>query len=167
MAQMGVVALYVVSILSASLSSWSYTPENEALLSRLDSILENPEVWDGLKRQRIEELNRRKGKATSLEEDYWINKELYNEYSVYDADSAMTYANRNLDIALKWGDSDKEIEWNINKSFLLSVTGHLREANDIMEAIDTTGIPDDIKRKYFNQGAFCIPTTASTRGVID
>lgn len=154
MAQMGVVALYVVSILSASLSSWSYTPGNEALLSRLDSILENPEVWDGLKRQRIEELNRRKGKATSLEEDYWINKELYNEYSVYDADSAMTYANSNLDIALKWGDSDKEIEWNINKSFLLSVTGHLREANDIMEAIDTTGIPDDIKRKYFNQGAY-------------
>lgn len=33
MAQMGVVALYVVSILSASLSSWSYTPENEAFLA--------------------------------------------------------------------------------------------------------------------------------------
>lgn len=132
----------------------AYTPEIEDLLAGLDSILETPDIWDGMKLHRIEEIQRRKTKAATTEEDYRLNKELYNEYSVYDADSAMTYVNRNLDIASKWGDSAKKIEWNINKSFLLSVTGLLREANDIVEAIDTNMIPEDLKGKYFNQSAY-------------
>ena len=150
------VAVVIVSMLAGicSRSAFAYTDENEALLSRLDSILENPEVWDGMKRHRIAEIQRRKDKAVTLEEDYWLNKQLYNEYSVYDADSAMTYAVRNLDIARRWGDEDKKMEWNINRSFLLSVTGLLREAQDIVDSIDMNSLPEDLKTKYFNQGAY-------------
>ena len=151
-----VVAVVGVILLAGicSRSAFAYTAENEALLSRLDSILENPEVWDGMKRHRIAEIQRRKDKAVTLEEDYWLNKQLYNEYSVYDADSAMTYAVRNLNIANRWGDEDKKMEWNINRSFLLSVTGLLREAQDIVDSIDMNSLPEDLKTKYFNQGAY-------------
>lgn len=145
--------LMLLAVLCSS-HAVAYSPENEELLTRLDSILETPEVWDGIKLHRIAELNRRKDKSTSLEEEYWFNKELYKEYSVYNADSAMLYANRNLAIASKWGDTAKEMEWNLNKSFLLSVTGLLREANDLMEAIDVNEIPPELKGKYFNQGAY-------------
>ncbi len=153
---LSIMAWSFILLLTLLLSSQAaaYSIENEVLLARLDSILDTPEVWDGIKRHRISEIQRRKEKATSLEEEYWLNKELYKEYSVYDADSAMTYVNRNLDIAARWGDTAKEIEWNINKSFLLSVTGLLREANDIVEAIDTNSMPDDLKGKYYNQGAY-------------
>lgn len=147
-----------------SCPSFAYTSENELLLSKLDSVLATSEIWDGLKSHRIAELQKRRSKVTSLEENYWLNKQLYNEFEVYDADSAMIYANLNLDIASKWADEAKAMEWNINKSFLLSVTGLLREANDLVEAIDTNRIPADLKSKYFNQAAYLYSHYAQYQG---
>ena len=45
-----VVAVVSVILLAGicSRSAFAYTAENEALLSLLDSSLENPEVWDGM-----------------------------------------------------------------------------------------------------------------------
>ena len=37
----------------------------------------------------------------TLEERYWLNKNLYDEYCVYNADSAMNYVVDNLDIVYK------------------------------------------------------------------
>lgn len=137
-----------------SLPVSAYNPETEALLCRLDSVVEKPEIWEGMKLHRISELHKKESQARTIDERYWLNKNLFEEYSVFNADSAMSFANRNLEISRQLDDKSRIIEWNINRSFILAVTGLLKEAQDIMESIDTREIPEDLKPQYFNQLAY-------------
>lgn len=146
---------FIISIITTlagcSLPVSAHSTETEAILNRLDSVLEHSREWDGVKRHRLEEMHLKGAKARSIEEQYWSNKNLYEEYSVYNADSAMAYANRNHNIALLLNDNSRRIEWCINRSFILSVTGLLKEAQDILDSIDSSEVPPDLKTSYFNQ----------------
>lgn len=146
---------FIISIIATlagcSLPVSAHSTETEAILNRLDSVLEHSREWDGVKRHRLEEMHLKGAKARSIEEQYWSNKNLYEEYSVYNADSAMAYANRNHNIALLLNDNSRRIEWCINRSFILSVTGLLKEAQDILDSIDSSEVPPDLKTSYFNQ----------------
>lgn len=128
--------------------------ETEDLLCKLDSVLEHSEVWDGIKRHRIAELHKKERQARSIEEKYWSNKNLYQEYAVYNADSAMVYANRNHEIARQLGDESRQTEWDINRSFVLSVSGLLKEAQDAIENVQSDRVPADLKAEYYNQLAY-------------
>lgn len=132
----------------------AHNADTEAVLRQLDAVLENHDEWEGIKRHRLSELHKKAAQARSIEERYWSNKNLFEEYSVYNADSAMTYANRNHDIALALGDVSRRIEWDINRSFILSVTGLLKEAQDVIDGIDISDIPDDLMAEYYNQMAY-------------
>lgn len=132
----------------------AHNSETEKILCRLDSVLEHSDEWDGMKRHRLLELHKKESKARTIEEKYWSNKNLFEEYQVYNADSAMTYANRNHSIALELGDNSRRIEWDINRSFILSVTGLLKEAQDVIDSIDFYEIPDDLRSSYYNQLAY-------------
>ncbi|MDE6812575.1 MAG: transcriptional regulator [Duncaniella sp.] len=129
----------------------AHNAEIEDLLCRLDSVVEHPEVWEGLKRHRLSELHKKAHQARTPDERYWLNKNLFEEYSVFNADSAMAYADRNYELAGHLGDESKRIEWNINRSFILAVTGLLKEAQDAIEKIDTDKVPDDLLSQYYNQ----------------
>lgn len=132
----------------------AHNADTEAVLRQLDSVLENHDEWEGVKRHRLSELHKKEGQARSIEERYWSNKNLFEEYSVYNADSAMTYANRNHAIALSLGDTSRRIEWDINRSFILSVTGLLKEAQDIIDSVDIAEIPEYLMADYYNQMAY-------------
>lgn len=147
--------VFLVSTLAGTaLPVSARTTETEALLCRLDTILERSDVWEAKKRLRIAELHKKEKQARTIEEKYWSNKNLYEEYSVYNADSAMVYANRNHDIAKELGDESRQIEWDINRSFVLSVTGLLKEAQDAIENVRPEDVPDDLKAQYYNQLAY-------------
>ena len=126
----------------------------ESVLCRLDSVVEQPEVWDALKRHRLSELHKKEQQVRTTDERYWFNKNLYDEYSVFNADSAMAYANRNYEIAQALGDESRMIEWEINRSFILSVTGLLKEAQDAIDRINPDKVPSDLRSQYYNQLAF-------------
>lgn len=144
--------IFIISTLVGfSLPVSAHVTETEEILNRLDSVLDHAREWDGIKRHRLEEMHLKEAKARTIEEQYWSNKNLYEEYSVYNADSAMAYANRNHDIALRLNDDSRRIEWCINRSFILSVTGLLKEAQDILDSIDSAEVPPDLKPSYFNQ----------------
>lgn len=156
--KMPVRLLLIVSIVATlagvSLPVSARSVETEALLCRLDSMLTRPLIWDSMKRHRISELHKKESQARSIEEKYWSNKNLYDEYSVYNADSAMAYANRNYEIARQLNDKSRQIEWDINRSFILSVTGLLKEAQDAIENFKPEEVPGDLKAQYFNQLAY-------------
>lgn len=132
----------------------AHNAETEALLRELDTVIEQAEEWDGTKRLRLSELHKKEQQARTVEEKYWSNKNLFEEYSVYNADSAMTYANRNLEIARALGDESRRIEWDINRSFILSVTGLLKEAQDVIDGIEESEVPTDLLSVYYNQLAY-------------
>ncbi len=132
----------------------AHNADTEDVLRQLDFVLENHDEWDGVKRHRLSELHKKEDQARSIEERYWSNKNLFEEYSVYNADSAMAYANRNHAIALSLGDTSRRIEWDINRSFILSVTGLLKEAQDIIDGVDVAEIPEYLMADYYNQMAY-------------
>lgn len=85
------------------------------------------------------------------EDEYWVNKNLFDQYSVFNTDSALKYAERNRNLSEQFGEKSLITEWDINRSFILSVTGLLKEAQNVMDSIDFGDVPEDLKPQYFNQ----------------
>ena len=90
-------ALLLLLVVSGTL--YSRSNEMSLLLARLDSVLANSGKYVLEKEERIEELQGKRASALKLEDKLWINKMLYDEYFVYNADSAMAYVDDNIEIA--------------------------------------------------------------------
>lgn len=125
--------------------------EIEGLLNCLDSLIERKGEFSAAKERKIALLYAKKSGLRTLEEQYWNNKSLYEEYFVYKADSAMLYVNRNLELAEILGKSEWIVEWNIKKSFLLAATGLLAEALYALEGIDASSLPQPLQVEFYGQ----------------
>ena len=132
-------------------SETSYSRELEEIFSQLDNMILQREDYRMLKDERIERLRELSENQTSVEERYHINKLFYEEFYVYNADSAMTYAERNLKIAEKLNREDWKYTWKINKSFLLSAVGLLKEAEEELKDIPIKKLSDDLLTDYYGQ----------------
>ena len=126
----------------------------ESLLVRLDSAIANEDSYVEAKLRRIADVRSSRKKARTPEEVYWNNRQLYDEYYVFDADSAMHYANENLQLAKLMENKQGEYEWRINKSFTLSVMGLLVEAKTELDSIIFDELEDANKIKYYGQMAY-------------
>ena len=102
------------------------------------------------KEAKIEELRKRQFSALKPEERLWLNKMFYDEYYVYNADSAMVYVNDNINISRELGRKDWEQEWLLNKAFLLSATGLLGDAEDVIKSIDINNLNKDLMFHYYD-----------------
>lgn len=61
---------------------------------------------------------------------------LYDEYFVFNADSAMSYVGQNLLLA-RWLDKPEwEAEWKIKRSFVLAAAGLPKEAFDELKDVE-------------------------------
>lgn len=128
-----------------------YNEEIRELLVRLDSLIAQKNTFMMLKEAKISQLHKQGKDIRTLEERYWLNKSLYDEYSVYNADSAMNYAMDNLDIAYRRNDEYRKVEWKIKKSFLLAATGLLKEAQDELRGISGYSLPKELLVDYYGQ----------------
>lgn len=126
----------------------------DSLLARLDSMIDNEDSYVRAKLSKIAQIKHDGRRARSDEEIYWKNRSLYDEYFVFDADSAMHYAIENLDIAQRLGNKQWEYEWRINKSFVLSVTGLLNDAKEELAKVDVNDLSPQNKIKYYGQMAY-------------
>lgn len=124
------------------------------LLAHLDSLIENEDEYARLKMERIADIRRDSDKARTLEEQYWYNRSLYNEYYVFEADSALSYVNRNLAIARALGNPEWENDCHIKRSFMFSVTGLLSDAEEELSLIDETSLSPELRSDYFGQLAY-------------
>ena len=124
--------------------------ELEQLLIKLDSILSCSDKYVAEKETKIEELRKRQSSVMKPEEKLWLNKMFYDEFYVYNADSAMIYVNDNIDISMELGRKDWEQEWLLNKVFLLSATGLLGDAEDVIKSIDINNLNKDLMFQYYD-----------------
>ena len=129
-------------------SEISYSRELEEIFSKLDDMILRREEFRLKKEERIKMIRNRMDMRSSLEERFHNNKVLYEEYYVYNADSAMSYVSENLRIAALLKRKDWEYIWKINKSFLLSATGLLKEAEDELIDIPVQELSDNAKVDY-------------------
>lgn len=129
----------------------SYSRELEEIFSKLDEMILRREEYRGMKEERIRMLQKQFNNQVSIEESFYVNKLFYEEFYVYNADSAMAYADKNLDIALQLKRKDWEYVWKINKSFLLSATGLLKEAEDELKSVPVKELSGDVLTDYYGQ----------------
>lgn len=143
--------LFALNVCLSAQAEISYSRELEEIFSKLDNMILQREEYRLKKEERIKMLRNRIDMRASLEERFHTNKVLYEEYYVYNADSAMAYVTENLRIASLLKRKDWEYTWKINKSFLLSATGLLKEAEDEMRGIPVHELSDNAKVDYYCQ----------------
>ena len=141
----------LILLLSAITSGiQSRTNGMDVWLVRLDSVLANSEKYILEKEERIDGLRKKLSSPLKLEDRLWLNKMLYDEYAVYNADSAMVYANKNLEITARLNRKDKEQEWVLNKVFLLTAQGLLNEAEKELQNVDTSYLNEESMFQYYD-----------------
>lgn len=136
---------------STFLSADSHSMEIESLLSKLDSLIARKDDFVTAKEAKINQLHNQGRNIRTSEERYWLNKMYYDEYSVYNSDSAMIYVDQNLDIADKLNKKEWKAEWKIKKSFLLAATGLLKEALDELRNVSSQLLTPELKVEYYGQ----------------
>lgn len=143
--------VFLFLLISTSLSAVPYNAELEPLLSKLDSLIAQREVFITAKEAKITQLRKRGQSIRTQEERYWLNKMFYDEYFVYNADSAMIYVDQNLSIAQELDKKEWRAEWKIKKSFLLAATGLLKEALDELQGMSGASLSPELKVEYYGQ----------------
>lgn len=122
----------------------------DSLLLRLDSVLVHSDDYVKEKEMKIKQLRMRKV-PSNQEEEFWFNKMFYDEYYVYNADTAMAYVVDNIRIARQLNKQEWEQEWRLNRVFLLVATGLLYEAETELKQIDEKRLPSDLRLQYYDR----------------
>ena len=154
--------IYVITVLlvifpaSARAQSTKYriTPEIEGLLTQLDSLLENSNAINAAKESRLDDLRTSFAKTDNTEKLYWLAANLYEEYSAYDSDSAMTYALKARSLAEKMHRPDLVTDMELNRAYIFSATGLLDEATRVLAAIDEAKLTEPQLWKYADRMLF-------------
>lgn len=133
-----------------SVTTYAQHRELEPLLTQLDSVLANSEQYMQKKEEKIQELRKKQPQVVKAEERLWFNKMIYDEYCVYNADSAMVYVNENIKIAQTLGRTDKEQEWMLNKVFLLTAQGLLNEAEKELKHVNADLLTPEAMYQYYD-----------------
>ncbi len=125
--------------------------QNETLLSRLDSILENHEKLVIEKEIRIDGLRQTLHRSKSNADRLSLCRQLYDEYLVFDSDSALYYATEASRLANLTNPQDYNLtaRLKINEAFIYTVQGLYDNALTILESIDSSRLKEETLASYF------------------
>ena len=126
----------------------------ERRLNELDELVQNSNRHVWLQEIRIAQCRGKQRRNDPPEVRYQLNKELYNCYMVYDSDSAMSLLNANIQIAERLGREDWKAECMIDRSFIYSATGMLKNAEQELDGIDTKRLSYESLLNYYDQKCF-------------
>lgn len=127
---------------------------NKKLLHSLDSLLEQQDLFVKAKEERIMQLKMQYSRVKDLNELYAMNRKVYLEYRVYNADSALHYINRNIKLAKQTNRRIWKVESLLEQSFVLTSSGLLTEALKAVSNIQPKELPQNLRTEYF--GRLCI-----------
>lgn len=120
----------------------------------LDNAIDNKEYYIEQKEKRLEALKNKASIVINKTEKYTFNKLIYNEYILFQSDSAYTYAKRNLQIAHELNDKEKIIESKLNLASIHAATGLFLEAKALLDSIDDTTLDRNLLVYYLKTTAF-------------
>ncbi|WP_044266207.1 DUF6377 domain-containing protein [Bacteroides timonensis] len=125
--------------------------ENRKLLHSLDSLLEQQNLFVRVKEERIKQLKMQYSRVKDVKELYAMNRMVYLEYRVYDADSALHYINKNIQLAQQTNNRTWEVVSLLEQSFVLTSSGLLTEALKAVSDIQPEELPQNLRSEYFGR----------------
>ena len=148
------IAMLFVAMISGYTVSHAATQidkENQLLLQRLDSIISTQNELVKEKEIRISGLRQSLAKANDSRERLGLSKQLYDEYIVFDSDSALYYAKESGKLTSKvMPDNYDEItRWKLNEAFIYTVQGLHDTTLKLLDGIDSSRLSPEMKGMLF------------------
>ncbi|WP_165021623.1 DUF6377 domain-containing protein [Dysgonomonas sp. ZJ279] len=125
--------------------------EKDTTFQYLSKLLDNKEVYMHVKEQKISEIKRMLQTPNISEvQRYDINLKLYDQYKTYISDSAIHFAQENLQIAhrlnnILWIDESK-----LALASLYTIAGMYIESIDLLRSIDRKTMPEKLLVSYYD-----------------
>ncbi|HEY4065211.1 MAG TPA: DUF6377 domain-containing protein [Puia sp.] len=119
-------------------------------LHELNQVIEASPKYDKDKLLSIEALKRSlPGTQTDLPSLFNLYGRLYEEYKVFNYDSAFNYARQLQETALLLGNPSRITYARLKLGFCLLSSGLYKETLDSLNKIDTRGAPDSLRAEYY------------------
>lgn len=150
---------------TSSKSEVTITPEIESLLATLDSLLGDNNSYHQEKEAKISKLRDNYKSAIGSERKFWVASNLYDEFSAYDSDSALYYADVARRHAVELQRPDLEADMLLNRSYVLSATGLLDEALFCLKELTFDSLPNHLALNYCDRMIFLASHTQQFLGL--
>ena len=137
-----------IIILFIATATSSMADTNGELIQRIDSIMDNISQIYGKKQARIDFYKSMAEKSRKPETLLSAYDKLYDEYFVFQFDSAMVYADKAITLADRIGDKFHHDKCRIEKASLLGVGGLYGEAVALLDEIDSTHLDNELRFDY-------------------
>lgn len=137
-----------IIILFIATATSSMADTNGELIQRIDSIIDNITQIYGKKQARIDFHKSMAHKSQKPETLLSAYDKLYDEYFVFQFDSAMVYADKAITLADRIGDKFHHDKCRIEKASLLGVGGLYGEAVALLDEIDSTHLDNKLRFDY-------------------
>lgn len=121
----------------------------DSLLKVLDSSVDNYQVFSNQKEEQLNKLKYLLRYTNNDDQRYKICGQLYDDYKSYKSDSALTYAQKKLQIAEKMNNRWNLTDAKLNLASIMGTSGMYKESMDILETINIQDNPD-LKAYYFH-----------------
>ena len=145
------IALMLMLLLASSYASANII---ERELQKLDNALVESDTYDKQHLDKIEQLNDLlEMRSISLEHKYEIYNQLFQAYEVFQFNKALDALNKRYDIAVEMKDKSKQIDTDLDKAQLYTISGLFTEVDNIFSSkIDTLALtPTQLSKYYFIQ----------------
>ena len=121
----------------------------DSLISRLDVVVENFQIYSNQKEENLNRLKDLLRYTSSNQQQYEICSQLFDEYNSYKSDSALVYARKKLDIALRLNNPRNITDAKLNLADILGTVGMYKEALDILSLVKSIRPYQDLIGYYF------------------
>lgn len=123
--------------------------ENSASLLRdLDQTIENHQFYSNQKEHTIDSLKQLLKPTLSDLQKQKVYGELYEEYRVYKSDSALVFARKSMQIAIRLNDPKRSDQAALNLASIMGTLGMYKEATDILTKNPGNRSPE-LKGSYY------------------
>jgi hypothetical protein len=143
--------LFTLLMVSFGFSAFA-SGRTDSLLNVLKTELSRKKTYDDQKEIRIKQLRGKLGAVskTDYKTQYQLCNKLYEEYEVYQFDSAYVYTQKLLNISRVINDVPKQYESRIKQGFLLLSSGMFKETFECLNQINTNLLSDQAKLQYYS-----------------
>jgi hypothetical protein len=143
--------LFLPGLLLLLVLSYTARCQENSLLNRLNQAIEAAPKFDEAKLETIAILRRSfaEKRWEGLTVQFTLYGQLYEEYKVFNYDSAFHYAKKLLETASQLRDPARLNAARLKLVFCLLSSGMFKETLDSLGMVDIRGAPDSIKAEYY------------------
>ncbi|WP_143309469.1 DUF6377 domain-containing protein [Chitinophaga vietnamensis] len=121
----------------------------DSLLKVLNQTMERSAQYDSIKLRRVDSTRHSLAGAGTPVQRYNIYQQLYEEYKVFNFDSAYVYARLLQQVGEQLNDPVRIINGKVKLGFILLSSGMFTETAAFLNTLEVTGMPDSIRVQFY------------------